>query len=86
DAAGAAAAGLDGEEAERQIRAEGVVQGSVVATYMHGPALARNPQLADALLAQATGTTVAELPPLDGDLAEQVTREVARLRAERLRS
>ncbi|MEL4154579.1 glutamine amidotransferase [Corynebacterium bovis] len=86
DAAGAAAAGLDGEEAERQIRAEGVVQGSVVATYMHGPALARNPQLADALLAQATGTTVAELPPLDGELAEQVTREVARLRAERLRS
>ena len=35
--------------------AEGAVQDSVIATYMHGPALARNPQLADLLLARALG-------------------------------
>src|SRR5262249_32110608 len=29
---------------------EGAVQGSVIGTYMHGPALARNPELADYLL------------------------------------
>lgn len=86
DAAGARSAGLEPAEAERQVRAEGAVQGSVVATYMHGPALSRNPQLADALLAQAMGTTVAELPPMEGELAEQVSREVAQLRTERLRA
>src|ERR1700716_1340316 len=31
---------------------DGAVQGSVVATYLHGPCLARNPQLADHLLAR----------------------------------
>ncbi|GAA3947460.1 glutamine amidotransferase [Gordonia caeni] len=55
-------------------RVEGVVQGSVVGTYMHGPLLARNPELADYLLAQATGTALA---PLD-------LPEVDRLRRERL--
>lgn len=54
---------------------EGVVQGSVIATYMHGPALARNPELADLLLTRATGL---ELEPLD-------LPEVEQLRAERLR-
>ena len=34
---------------------DGAVQGRVVATYMHGPALARNPALADHLLRLATG-------------------------------
>jgi lipid II isoglutaminyl synthase (glutamine-hydrolysing) len=54
---------------------EGVVQGSVIGTYMHGPLLARNPQLADYLLEKATGSPLAplELP------------EVAQLRKERLR-
>lgn len=54
---------------------EGAVQGSVIATYMHGPVLARNPQLADYLLAQATGL---ELAPL-------TLAEVEQLRSERLR-
>lgn len=53
---------------------EGAVQGSVVATYMHGPALARNPQLADYLLERAVGES---LPPLS-------MRAVDRLRQERL--
>ncbi|MFD7006541.1 type 1 glutamine amidotransferase [Rhodococcus jostii] len=55
---------------------EGVVQGSVIGTYMHGPALARNPELADLLLKRALG--VDELAPLD-------LPEVAQLRRERLR-
>ncbi len=33
---------------------DGAVQGRIVATYMHGPALARNPALADHLLRLAT--------------------------------
>lgn len=57
--------------------AEGVVQGSVIATYMHGPALARNPQLADLLLARAQGVALADLEPLD-------IPAVTQLRAERL--
>ncbi|WP_067864509.1 type 1 glutamine amidotransferase [Nocardia shimofusensis] len=56
---------------------EGVVQGSVFGTYMHGPALARNPELADLLLARALG--VDSLSPLDLPEVEQLRRE--RLRA-----
>lgn len=57
------------------------MQGSVVATYMHGPVLARNPQLADALLAKAMGVSVASLPELN---APQLAAEVTKLRWERL--
>lgn len=73
----AATAGLS--DGEHQRAAEGAVQGSVIATYMHGPALARNPQLADLLLARATGQALADLAPLD-------IAAVSQLRAERLRS
>src|SRR5439155_9149547 len=52
---------------------EGVVTGRVVGAYLHGPALARNPALADYLLASVVGP----LEPL-GDA------EVNALRAERL--
>lgn len=45
---------------------DGVVQGSVVATYMHGPCLARNPELADLLLGQVVGKLEPlELPEVD---------------------
>ena len=84
DSHGAEAAGLSGEDAHRQTRAEGAVQGSVVATYMHGPVLARNPQLADWLLARAMGVGLTELPEFQGELAGQLEREVASLRKERL--
>lgn len=84
DSHGAEAAGLSGEDAHRQTRAEGAVQGSVVATYMHGPVLARNPQLADWLLARAMGVGLNELPEFQGELAKQLEREVASLRKERL--
>ena len=52
---------------------DGAVQGSVVATYMHGPCLARNPELADLLLSKVVG----ELSPLR-------LPEVELLRSERL--
>lgn len=42
---------------------EGVVNGSVIGTYLHGPALARNPRLADELLRRIIGD--AALSPLD---------------------
>lgn len=45
---------------------DGAVQGSVVATYLHGCALARNPELADYLLAQVVGPLAPlELPEVD---------------------
>ncbi|WKD56692.1 cobyric acid synthase [Corynebacterium capitovis DSM 44611] len=54
---------------------EGVVQGSVVATYMHGPALARNPQLADLLLARALGMRLSELEPLELPVIDRLRME-----------
>jgi hypothetical protein len=50
---------------------DGVVQGSVIATYMHGPCLARNPQLADLLL----GAVVGELAPLPLPEVDLLRRE-----------
>lgn len=51
---------------------EGAVQGSVISTYMHGPVLARNPELADHLLQKATGTPLA---PLDLQQVDRLRRE-----------
>jgi lipid II isoglutaminyl synthase (glutamine-hydrolysing) len=59
---------------------EGVVNGRVVGTYLHGPALARNPLLADALLCWALG--VDSLPVLDDadvDALRHTRIEAARL-------
>jgi len=50
---------------------DGAVQGSVVATYLHGPCLARNPELADHLLSKVVG----ELAPLEIDEVSQLRRE-----------
>ncbi|MEZ0363657.1 type 1 glutamine amidotransferase [Mycobacterium sp. pUA109] len=52
---------------------DGAVQGSVFATYLHGPCLARNPEFADLLLSKVVG----DLPALE-------LPEVALLRRERL--
>jgi CobQ-like glutamine amidotransferase family enzyme len=61
---------------------DGAVQGSVVATYLHGPALARNPALADWILAKVTGPLV----PLDDSEEEELRRErFAALRRGRFR-
>ncbi|HEU4363752.1 MAG TPA: glutamine amidotransferase, partial [Mycobacterium sp.] len=50
---------------------DGAVQGSVVATYLHGPCLARNPELADLLLSRVVG----ELAPLALPEVELLRRE-----------
>src|SRR5205823_14315167 len=56
-------------------RSEGAVSGRILATYMHGPALARNPALADLLL-----------PRVVGELAALADAEVDELRQERVRA
>jgi CobQ-like glutamine amidotransferase family enzyme len=58
---------------------EGAWAGHVIGTYMHGPGLARNPKLADLLLAWAIGVDPSQLPPIDDTWPE-------RLRAERFRA
>ncbi len=73
---GNGAVGLD-EGAEPGVRYEGAAQGSIIGTYLHGPALARNPQLADYLLARALGVEQSELAALS-------VAGVDRLRSERL--
>jgi lipid II isoglutaminyl synthase (glutamine-hydrolysing) len=50
---------------------DGAVQGSVIATYLHGPCLARNPELADHLLSRVVG----DLAPLELPEVEQLRRE-----------
>lgn len=50
---------------------EGVVTGKVMGTYLHGPALARNPALADLLLSWVVG----ELEPLDDSVVDELRRE-----------
>ncbi|HWB66561.1 MAG TPA: DJ-1/PfpI family protein, partial [Mycobacteriales bacterium] len=50
---------------------DGAVQGSVVATYLHGPVLARNPALADYLLSHVAGP----LAPLDDAEELELRRE-----------
>jgi lipid II isoglutaminyl synthase (glutamine-hydrolysing) len=55
---------------------EGAYSGRVVGTYLHGPALVRNPGLADLLLGWVVGT----LPPID----PRQEKLVLELRADRL--
>ena len=50
---------------------DGAVQGSVVASYLHGPCLARNPELADLLLTRVVGP----MDPLELPEVEQLRRE-----------
>ncbi|NES29514.1 glutamine amidotransferase [Micromonospora terminaliae] len=52
---------------------EGAWRGKLLGTYSHGPALARNPALADLLLRWATG--VHQLPPLDDTWADRLRSE-----------
>src|SRR5450432_555775 len=53
---------------------EGAVQGHLIGTYLHGPGLARNPELADLLLSWVVGAPLEPWPQAD----------VNALRAERL--
>ena len=52
-------------------RTEGAVSGRILATYLHGPALARNPSLADLLLSWVVG----DLAPLDDAEVEDLRTE-----------
>jgi CobQ-like glutamine amidotransferase family enzyme len=51
---------------------EGCYTGRIIGTYLHGPALARNPGLADLLLTWAVG---AQLPPIDDAWFERLREE-----------
>jgi lipid II isoglutaminyl synthase (glutamine-hydrolysing) len=46
---------------------DGVLDGHIVGTYLHGPVLARNPQLADWLLATALEIDASLLAPIEDD-------------------
>jgi hypothetical protein len=54
---------------------EGAVGGRVIGTYLHGPVLARNPALADLVLAWALGAEVGTLSPLDDSAADALRGE-----------
>ena len=58
-------------------RLDGAVTGRVLGTYLHGPVLARNPEIADLIL----GWVVGDLPPLDHP---HVDADAEDLRRERL--
>ena len=51
---------------------DGAVQGNVLGTYLHGPLLPRNPELADLVLGRALGR---ELEPLASEFAERARQE-----------
>jgi lipid II isoglutaminyl synthase (glutamine-hydrolysing) len=51
---------------------DGAVQGKVLGTYLHGPLLPRNPELADLLIGWALGI---ELEPLPSAFAESARQE-----------
>jgi CobQ-like glutamine amidotransferase family enzyme len=55
-------------------QSEGAVQGHIVGTYLHGPGLARNPELADLLLSWAVGAPLSawEQPDVDALRAERL--------------
>lgn len=52
-------------------KVDGLVTNQIVATYMHGPAFARNPELADWVLARKLG----ELAPLTAEIFNQLHAE-----------
>jgi CobQ-like glutamine amidotransferase family enzyme len=50
------------------------VQGHILGTYLHGPGLARNPELADLLLSWVVGQPLAplDMPAVDALRAERL--------------
>lgn len=59
---------------------EGVHQGNLIGTYLHGPLLPKNPQVADYLIAQAYDRRgdVLELAPLDDAIEFEANRVMAK--------
>lgn len=56
---------------------EGIVFKSTIGTYLHGPLLPKNPQVADWLIAQALGITSKELVQLPDSFVAQARASVA---------
>lgn len=54
---------------------EGAWQQKTLGTYMHGPVLARNPAMADLLIAWATGHHTTQLAELDASWTKQLRQE-----------
>ena len=61
----------NGLASEHESRPEGVHFGKIFGTYMHGPALARNPQLADLVLESAVGPMAAYYDEFAESLADE---------------
>lgn len=78
---GAATAGVGNGDGTEGVLDDGHGRGKVLGTYLHGPALARNPALADLLLSWVLDVEVDELAPL-----EDADREAALLRRDRFRA
>ena len=64
----------NGLASEDETHPEGVHSGNIFATYMHGPALARNPQLADLVLESAVGPMAAYYDEFAESFAEERRR------------
>jgi CobQ-like glutamine amidotransferase family enzyme len=56
---------------------DGAIQGRCLATYLHGPVLARNPRLADHLLTWVVGRPLA---PLEIEEVAELRRRLLRAR------
>ncbi len=58
---------------------DGALRGRVVGTYLHGPVLARNPELADLLLGWALGTPLEAAQPgyADAARAQRIAEDLA---------
>jgi CobQ-like glutamine amidotransferase family enzyme len=59
-------------------RVDGAVSGRVYGTYLHGPVLARNPELADLLLASVLERALEPLPPSFGERSRELRIAAAR--------
>jgi CobQ-like glutamine amidotransferase family enzyme len=65
----------NGGNAPKGHATDGAVQGHVVGTWLHGPVLPRNPELADLLLEWAAGTNLEPLGDAESRFAAQVRSE-----------
>jgi lipid II isoglutaminyl synthase (glutamine-hydrolysing) len=65
----------NGGNAPRTAATDGAVQGHVVGTWLHGPVLPRNPELADLLLEWAAGKALEPLDDRESRFAELVRAE-----------
>ncbi len=65
--------GNGGGAIEQRDRVDGFLAGNIVATYLHGPALVRNPHLADHLLARVVGAL--PLLPDGEEIADRLAAE-----------